>query len=123
MNVQLQGFTADNIFGVDAVTIAETSMGIDGILSGGFVHSITKQKIHLRPNSESVGVFETWYSMSEQAQDVYKASAMVTLPATGKSYSLKGGILRTVKLIPDPAKTLKDHEFEVDWESVRMGPS
>jgi hypothetical protein len=120
---QLQGFAADDIFSTDAIVLAETVMGLDGKLSGGYVHQIVKQKIHLQADSPSVAIFELWAATSQANQDVFFGQATVNLPGTQKSYTLRNGILKSAKLLPDAKKTLSAHEFEIDWESVSINPT
>ena len=61
---QLQGFAADDVFDTDDVEMAATLMGVDGILSGGFVYSMVPWNIALQADSPSMPVFEAW----DQAQ-------------------------------------------------------
>jgi hypothetical protein len=42
---QLQGFAADDIFDTENQELVQTQMGVDGLLSGGFVFIETKQTI------------------------------------------------------------------------------
>ena len=65
--VQLQGFSADNIYDMDNVDQIETAMGVDGILSGGFVFNPVNQTFVLQADSPSIAFFETWAATQVQA--------------------------------------------------------
>lgn len=118
--VALQGYAADDMFSTDPRTMAETLLGLDGKLSGGYVHSVVKQKIHLQADSDSIAVFDQWVQASDTAADVFYAQATISLPGLGKTYTCKNGILKMAKVIPDVKKILAVHEYEIDWESVTV---
>ncbi len=55
---RIEGFSSDDITDADAIETVETSMGVDGRLSGGYVHVATRQKIVLQADSLSIEFFE-----------------------------------------------------------------
>ncbi|TKB30520.1 MAG: hypothetical protein E5V67_27350, partial [Mesorhizobium sp.] len=91
--VQLQGFATDNIYDMDSVDQVETAMGVDGILSGGFVYNPINQTFVLQADSPSIAFFETWAATQVQAKDVYTANGSTTLPSLGRSYISTKGFL------------------------------
>lgn len=119
----LRGYSADDAFSTEAVENAETVMGIDGHLSGGFVFNPIKQTIMIMPDSESLGVFENWRLAQEASREVYVASASITLPSIGKKYALSRGFLTSSRPIPDVKKTLQPVEFEVTWGTIVGAPA
>src|SRR6185312_16410010 len=56
----LHGYAADDAFSTNAVETAETVMGLDGHLSGGFIFNPVKQTIVLMPDSASLDAFNNW---------------------------------------------------------------
>jgi hypothetical protein len=116
---QLQGFSADNIFGTDPLEAAEVSMGIDGRLSGGFVFVPVRQSIEFQADSLSITIFETWYESQQLIRELYRATGVILLTSIGKKWTLNNGILTTYPPIPDAAKTLRPQRFGITWESMQ----
>lgn len=114
----IQGYAADSAFAADAVDIAETVMGIDGKMSAGFIFNATKQTVTIMPDSPSLDVFATWFTTSQAARDIYWANGTIILPAIGKKYTLKNGVLTSGKPMPDVKKTLQPLEYKITWERV-----
>ena len=119
---QLQGFSADDVFSTDPLEVAETMMGVDGVLSGGFVFSTVVQGISLQADSASNDVFDQWWNAQRQIRDLYYANGTVILPSVGKKYTLTKGILKTYPAVPDAGKTLKPRKFTIHWQSVTLAP-
>lgn len=120
---RLQGFAADNVTSIDPVTNAETSMGIDGRLSAGFIHNQIPQTITLQSDSESVDMFEFWHASQKQRREVYWAFGSILLKATGKRYVMTRGVMMAASLMPAIARTLQPRQFSLVWENVTVGPA
>ena len=116
--ILLQGFSADDIFSVNPQESAETLMGVDGILSGGFVFVPVKQEIRLQADSASNIVFDQWYQAQQAAKDVFQCQGVVWLPSIGTKWALNNGFLSTFHPIPDARKVLQPRAFAITWESV-----
>lgn len=115
---QLQEYAADDVFGTDPVEVAQTVMGVDGHLSGGFVFSEINQSIVLQANSESIAIFQAWYEAQKVLKDVLRATGLVVMPSVGKKWTMSGGILKTYPPMPDVKKILQPQRFSITWESV-----
>ena len=120
--IQLQGFSADNVFGTEPLASAETSMGIDGNLSAGFVFVPVIQSIELQADSASNDLFDQWWQASQIAQSIFPAQGLVTLLSIGRKWTLRNGIMTTFPPIPDAAKTLRPRRFGITWERVSPAP-
>lgn len=120
---RLQGFAADNVATIDPVSNAETSMGIDGRLSAGFVHNPISQSISLQADSESVDMFEFVLSSQRQRRELYRAFGSILIRATGKRYVMTRGILTTASLMPAINRTLQPRAFTLVWEDVTVSPA
>ncbi len=114
----LQGYMADAAFEQEGVDIAETVLGVDGILSAGWVPQAYTQTISLMPNSPSSVLFETWAATENTLQDKLTANATITLKSTGRKYSLQNGYLTNYKPIPDAGRVLKGRPFRIVWNTV-----
>lgn len=119
---QLQGFAADDIFDMGDMSIAETSMGVDGKLSAGFVFVPVPQSITLQADSDSNLIFDAWFAAQKAAREVYRANGIVRLSALGMSYTLTNGVLTGYKPIADAKKMLQPRKYSIVWESVIGAP-
>lgn len=118
----LQGFATDDAFSTEAVDVAEVKMGVDGILSAGFVFQPIKQGIVLQADSPSVLMFDAWYAAQKAQRDVYFANAVVRLPSIARSYTLINGVMTSYMPIADSKKTLDPLKYAITWQSVVGAP-
>lgn len=121
--IQLQQFSADNVFGTEPLASAETLMGIDGNLSAGFVYVPVIQNIELQADSLSNDLFDQWWAASQTTQDIFPAQGVVSLISIGRKWALRNGILTTFPPIPDAARTLRPRRFGITWERVTQAPT
>ena len=115
---QLQGFAADDVFSTDPVQSAETLMGVDGLLSGGFVFAPIVQGVSLQADSDSNFIFDEWWAAQQQAREVYIANGLVILPNLGTKWNLSRGFLTSYPPMPDAKKLLQPRRFGITWGSV-----
>lgn len=121
--VALQEFTADDIFDTEDVDVAETSMGLDGVLSGGWINMPTPQTIALQANSPSNDLFDTWRLQERAAQDKFPANAVILLPGIHRKWTMTRGFLQRTKPIPDAKKTLQPRRFRIVWQDGVPSPA
>lgn len=114
---QLQGFAANNIFGIEGFTQNQTSMGVDGRLSGGFVHTAKQMTISLEADSLSNDLFERWAAAEQQRRESYIAGGIVVLPATNRKYTLTRGFLN-VMAMPSGQQVLQARQYSITWEKI-----
>lgn len=114
----LQGYGADDAFVTEANEMAETIMGVDGKLSAGYIFNPVRQTITIMPDSPSLIIFETWQQAQRTARELYRCNAVVRLPALGRKYTLKNGVLSSGTPIPGVRRTLAPVSFILTWESV-----
>lgn len=119
---QIQGFSADDVTDIGDINSAETSMGVDGKLSGGFVHVAVTQGITLQADSDSCLMFDTWFYQQQAAGELFYAQGIIRLPSVSQTYNLTKGILQGYKPMPDVRKTLQPRKFAILWESVKAAP-
>lgn len=117
--VQLQGYATDDAFATESLTPSETLMGVDGILSGGFVFVEVKQTISIQADSPSADIFDQWYSAQQQIQDVFTATGLIMLPSLRKKYSMVKGFLTTYPPLPDVKKLLQPRKFGITWQAAQ----
>lgn len=119
---QLQGFDVDDVFDIDAVDTAETKIGVDGVMSSGYIFFITPWTIALQADSASVLVFETVLAAQKANQVLYPASGTVLLQAVNRQYAMTNGVLKNFKQMPSAKKVLQPRLFKIDWEDVSPAP-
>lgn len=109
--IQLEGFAADDIYDIEQLEIAETVMGVDGILSVGFVFTEVKQTFSFQPDSTSIQSFEDWYTAELALVDKIPGSVQVTLPSVGIVYDQSPVVMKTYSPAPSAGKVLKPRKF------------
>jgi len=119
---QVQGFASDDAFTVEPVDAAETIMGVDGIMSAGFLPFITPQTITLQADSPSIEIFETWLSAQKAVKELFFAQGSIALPSVQKSYILTKGALKRITQTPPARKTLQPLVYQIDWNDVQPVP-
>lgn len=117
----LQGFEVDDIYDIDNVAPAETKMGVDGKLSGGWVPVPIVQSITLQADSDSNSIIEDWYNAQQTAREIYVASGSIYLPAVQREYVMTRGFLTGYMPVPAGKKVLQARKFSITWESVTSG--
>ncbi|HVG90242.1 MAG TPA: hypothetical protein VNB54_02020, partial [Alphaproteobacteria bacterium] len=55
-------------------------------------------------------------------REIVYGNGSISLPATGKKYTMTKGVLTTLKAAPTVAKTLQPIEYMITWESVSVSP-
>lgn len=119
---RLQGYATDDAFRVEAVELAETMMGVDGIMSAGYTPMPTKQTVSLQADSASSVIFDTWATAMKTAREVYFANGTISLPSLGTKYALTRGVLTSVPIMASVKKTLQPRSFVITWENVSPAP-
>lgn len=120
---QIQQFSADDIYDMPSIRSSEVSMGIDGVLSGGFVFVGINQTIMLQANSPSNAIFESWWTSQQVAEDVYIANGSITLNSLGEKWQMTRGFLTGYTPAPRAAKILQPRRYEITWNQVLPAPS
>ena len=115
---QITQFAADDVTGMADVTILEDQMGVDGVLSFGFVWVPREQEITLKADSPSIAFFDAISVQQEAVQDVYPLNGTILLPSIGKLFNLINGGLRRYKPMPDVKKILQPLRYGILWNRV-----
>lgn len=120
---QLQGFANDEVFDLPAIKSAEVMMGVDGILSSGFVFVPIVQTISLQADSASNDVFDAWWTQMQATRALYNASGLIKLPSIARKYTLSVGSLTSYKPAPNAKKLLQPRTFEITWQTFVPAPA
>lgn len=118
----LSGYAADAAFAMDNAVTAETSLGVDGKLSAGWVPRSYNQTITLQPDSPSRPLFDAIVTAQDAARTVYRLNGVVTLPGNQYSHSLARGVLKSYSAMANAQKILQPVTFVIEWERVTTIP-
>ena len=119
---QLQGFSEGDAYSVDSVDVAETVMGVDGKLSGGYVPQIKTMSVVLQGDSPSNTFFEAWYAAQEAAKEAYTAFGLINQSSVSRTYALTKGFLVGYTPLADGKKILQPRKFSIRFESIVGAP-
>ena len=114
----IEGYAADAAFAMDNTDTAETSLGVDGKLSAGWVPRSYLQTITLQPDSPSTVLFDALVAGQDAARTVFRLNGVITLPGNQRSYSLSRGVLKNYTAMPAGQRVLQPITFQVEWERV-----
>lgn len=119
---RVQGFSTEDAFDVDPVDAAETMMGVDGVLSGGFIPQPRKMTITLQADSLSNDLFDNWAGAQDVAREIYYANGSIAIPGVGRKYTLSRGILTNYKPLAGVKKVLQARPFVITWQAISPAP-
>jgi hypothetical protein len=119
----IKGYATDDSFAVDDVDPAETYMGVDGQLSGGYVPYSTKLTMTLQADSASTAMFETVLAAQVAAKELYIWDGVIIIQGTGQKYNFTKGFLRTASPMPGSKKVLQPRKFMIEFEQCTPSPA
>ncbi|MFM0141734.1 phage tail fiber protein [Paraburkholderia sp. RL18-085-BIA-A] len=120
---QLQGFSADDAYEMAAVDNKEISLGVDGVLSAGWIPAVKVLSVTLQADSASNTFFETWFASEEAARTPYFGFGVITQPSINRIYTLTNGVLKNYTPLAQAAKTLRPRKFEIHFQTVLGAPT
>jgi hypothetical protein len=98
-------------------------MGVDGILSAGFVFVEVRQTFMLQADSPSCSLFDIWWLTNQANEDSLPATGQVNLFAIGQKWSMANGHLTSYKPMSDAKKLLQPRHFEITWGRISPAPA
>lgn len=113
---QLLGFGTDDAYSMADVDTSEVYIGVDGIMSYGWVPQIKAMKIHMQADSPSIGFWETIYNTQEAAQAPVALFGTLRQPSILRAYTLAIGVMSGYKPIADAKKVLQPRDFSIKWQ-------
>ena len=120
---QLQGFGSDDAYEMPDVESAEVKMGVDGIMSFGWIPQIKPMNITLQADSPSMSFFEAWYTAQESNLNAFTAFGTLRQPAINRSYTLINGVLSGYSPLASGKKTLDARKFSIKWNIAQGVPT
>lgn len=118
----IQGFATDDAFATSAVDQVETRMGVDGILSGGYIPTAYDMTISLQADSPSRSLFEAWAAQQVSDKEAYVGFGTVLLKSVGRAYDLTKGFLVSYPPMPGVKKVLEPLVYTIRWQNITGAP-
>ena len=97
---QIQGFGPDDVTNMDPVKILEHLIGVDGVLTFGFVYVERMQEITLMADSASNSFFDTINAQQAANQQAYPMNGSILMPSIGTQFDCTNGALETYNPMP-----------------------
>lgn len=120
---QLQGFGVDDVYDIPRIRSVEVAMGVDGVLSGGFVYSAVPQEITLQGDSASNRIFDVWWTQMQAAMTPYSAMGTIRLPGVSTKFVQLRGFLTGYSPSPAVKRTIQPRKYEITWARVLPAPT
>jgi hypothetical protein len=120
---QIQGFATDDIYDIPSIKSVEVLMGVDGVLSAGFVYVQVPQTISLQADSLSNRFFQTIWTQMQAAKSGYAINGVIRLPSISTKFTQVNGYLTGYKPAPSAKKLLQACVYEITWESISPSPT
>lgn len=90
--VQIQGAQEGNFWNFDSPTKAETRIGVDNILSGGYTPFKTVMQLFLEANSDSVAILDRLLARFDTDSETAPIEIQLSIPSIGNMYQGQGFI-------------------------------
>jgi hypothetical protein len=120
---QLQGYAVNDAFITEPSEIAETQIGVDGVVVSGWLPRLTRMTITFLASSPSVYLFEQWMAAEDNITDILYATGTISIPALSRKYYLPQGTLSRVQMLPSARRVLEQRVFELNWGyPITSGP-
>jgi hypothetical protein len=120
---QLQGFAADDVFDIPAIQSVETLMGVDGVLSAGFVFKELPMEVTLQADSALNAFFDQWWTQMQATLSTLASSGIIRLPSISTKFTLSNGYLTSYKPAPAAKKLLQPRRYQITWNTIAPAPA
>lgn len=119
----LQGYATDDSFAAEDVKPVETFMGVDGLLSAGYVPYPTEISFTFQADSPSTAMFDVVLAAQVSAKEAFIFDGTIIIQGTGEKYAMTKGYLSSATPMSSGKKTLQPRKFTLTFESVTKAPS
>jgi hypothetical protein len=119
----LQGYSTDDSFMAEDVKPGEVQMGVDGLLSAGYVPYPTEISFTFQADSPSTNMFDVVLGAQVSAKEMFIFDGTIILQGTGEKYAMTKGYLTSATPMSGGKKTLQPRKFTITFEKVTKAPS
>lgn len=114
--VPIEGYSADDAFDTTEVKPNEILMGIDGVLSGGYVAYPTPLMFTLQADSPSILVMDTAIEAMDGVFETIIFGASIAVPGINKLHTFIKGFMTSGKKTPGGKKLLQPQKYEITFQ-------
>ncbi len=114
----LEQFGTDQAWNQDAITIAETRMGVDGKMVAGYTPAIYPVTITLEACSPSRDALTSLWQAIKVNQRVYRLTLAATLPSIGERILWTKGVMVSGQPVPSGQRILSPTQWVFNFESL-----
>lgn len=118
--VQLYQFATDQSYSSEAEQIAETRMGVDGMMVAGYTPNIKVVGVNLEVSSPSVAVMDYIIQATKANRKPYKCMLVANVPSIGKTFTWSTGTLQTGSLSGGAAKVLNPMQYTFHFQDSEV---
>lgn len=115
----IQGFATEDAFSVPQFEVARAMMGVDGIMSAGFVPNTKELDIVLQADSASRQVLERILGVMEAKREVVFMDATIILPATSEVWEFTRGVITKTPKLPPAKKLLEPTTWQITFQDIQ----
>lgn len=119
----IKGYATDDSFAVEDVSAVETYMGVDGLMSAGYVPQPTVLTIMLQADSPSTAMFDAVISAQQAGREAFIFDGVIILQGTSEKYVFTKGWMTNHTPMSTAKKTLQARKFTITFESSTKAPS
>lgn len=116
--VKIQGWSTDKAWLVESVDQIEERIGVDGIMTAGFIFTPVPMTLTLMADSVSVAFFAAIFQAMKTSREVIAMSGTLSLPSTGENFVMPKGYLKRPNQAPEGARVLEAREYGLVWQQV-----
>ena len=118
----IQGYATDDSFAADDVNPVEVQMGVDGLMSAGYVPYSTKFNITLQADSPSTAMFDTVLAYQKANLTPVIFDGTLIIGGTQEKYALTKGFLTAATPMSSAKKMLQPRKFTIEFQDVTKAP-
>lgn len=118
----IQGYAADDAFTQEAFDLVETRMGVDAILSGGFIPSPKRITVMLQPDSIALATFLQWKAAMEAAVEAFPGSAQIAYPSISLGFALGTVFFKNSQGMPSAKKVIEPFPAILEYATLVASP-
>lgn len=117
---EVQQFASDQSFSQSDVAIAETRMGVDGIMVAGYTPAIKTVQLTLEASSPSYNYLAMYWRAVEQQRNPIWCTLVATIPSISQVYTWTHGVLKQGTIVPAGKKILDPTSWTFDFELLTI---
>ncbi len=116
--VQIQGFDVDKAWNTEAPDTVEPRIGVDGIMTAGYIFNVVPMTITLMADSASNTFFAAVAQFMKTQREVLYLTGTLAIAATGENFVMNKGVLIAPNQMPSGERVLAARDYKLVWQSI-----